>query len=103
SSGLQGQHGHLRTDPETEAKTEAYALVHINLRLAVTVHAGGEAAGAPAQGRTAHARQMHLPSVRVAAEHQVTAPASKVFDRARIMGQNHTRHRGRQRGERAVK
>src|SRR5208283_694632 len=93
---IPGQRGNgdFRANAETEAEAEADALVDVKIRPVVLVQPSGKAARVLAQGGTAQARHMDLPTVRVAAEHQVAAAAVQPFDGAWIVGENDARNGG---------
>jgi hypothetical protein len=85
-SPLKRQNRNLRPHTKAKAKTEADPFVYVNARIIVLVHARRETTSPPAQHGSPQFRQMDLPAVRVAAQHEITPMPIQDFHRARIMG-----------------
>ena len=89
-------------DAVAETKTETHAFVHVELRAAIRIEAGSEPPSLASQRWRADSGQLHLPAVRMSAQHQVAALLRQSVDRPGIVGQHDRRNRLRQAGEGAL-
>src|SRR5262245_6939644 len=89
---MQDSDGDSGTHAEAEANSEADAFVDVEIGAVHAIEAGGQFARPLAERGSSKSRPVHLPAVRVAAEHQVAAAAFQVLDRVRVMRQHDARY-----------
>ena len=82
---------HFRSDSKAKSPAEADAFVDVDRRAAVMTETRRQSTCFLAHEQRTDTRQMDLPAVRMAAQHQVAAFLTEFLDRQWIMGEDDSR------------